>query len=381
MRSIVGSRLRESVERSIGPGGGGLVVEAVRPSRMPRPKKSILRHSGCRPAAVVAGHRSAFESFRVTKGSPATRESTSERVSRVLVVINQRAGGVRREPSLAAKVRRLTGTSGEVVATADTREIDAALRRALMDGVDTVAICGGDGTAHSVLTSLARVYGERPWPRVALLAGGTVNNATRCLGFGGPVAERLEALMSSEMPRLHRTPLVAVDGRVGFTLGTQMPARVMDAYYDGRTGVAKCVWLTMRIAASALAGGPFGSKLFEPDSIDLEIDGRPSELHRATAIIASVVPALSVGIRVAYRAGEDGGFHFLATDSPPRDLALASGRLWAGLPTSVMTEDTLARRVRLEFREPSPYMLDGDVFSASRLDIVATRPVELIGAS
>lgn len=302
-----------------------------------------------------------------------------ERVRRVLVLINRRAGGARRDPELAARLRRVVGRAGEVVATGDPGEIDAALRRALMDGVDTIGICGGDGTNHCTMTAVARVFGQRRWPRVALLAGGTVNTATTSLGFSGRIPDRLEALLSCESPRVHRTPLLSADGRVGFVLGTQMPARVMDAYYDGRVGITKCVWLAVTIAGSSLTGGAFAKRLFEPEPIELEIDGRLSPLRQATALVASVVPAITVGMRATYRAGEDDGFHLLATDAPPNALAREAGRFWAGLPSPVMNEDTVARCVRLEFAEPSRYMLDGDVFSAARLDIVATRPVELIG--
>lgn len=306
-------------------------------------------------------------------------ESSAPAVGRVLVVVNRRAGGFRRDPRLPADVARIVGDRGLVVATANTDELEASVRRARLLRVDTVAICGGDGTNHATLTALSRVYGTHPWPRVALCAGGTVNTSARGLGFGGPVRKGLRALLAAREPRVLRMPLLQVAGRVGLIFGTQMPARVMDAYYDGRTGSVKCAWLALKILASGATGVGLAQQLFEPEPIELEIDGRVSSLHQATGIIASVVPAVNVAMRLAYRAGEGNGFHLLATEASPRALAREAGRAWAGLPVSVMAEDTIARHVRLKLPRGGRFMLDGDVFPGDDLELTATAPVELIG--
>lgn len=327
----------------------------------------------------VAPRAQAFQLQHVSNEQTAARNQTGDAVRRVLVVVNPHAGGVRRHPQMSEELRQLVGQRGTVVSTATPEEIDSALRTALLDSVDTVALCGGDGTNHCTMTSIARIYGERPWPRIALLAGGTVNTTTSGLGFGGDPRRQLANLLNSQNPRVRRTSLVWVNGRVGFILGTQMPARVMDAYYDGRTGVAKCIWLAGQVALSAAVNGNFARTLFEPQPIHLQIDGRQSQLGQATAVVASVVPAIIVGMRATYRAGEGPGFHLLATDAPPGELVRGLGRLWAGLPIKAMKEDVLAHRVHLQLPAPSPFMLDGDVFSASELKIVATREVELLG--
>ena len=50
-------------------------------------------------------------------------------------------------------------------------------------GADILCIDGGDGTIHQAFTALWKVYGmDTPYPTIALLKGGTMNNIARNVG-------------------------------------------------------------------------------------------------------------------------------------------------------------------------------------------------------
>ena len=59
-------------------------------------------------------------------------------------------------------------------------------------GADILCIDGGDGTIHQAFTALWKVYGmDTPYPTIALLKGGTMNNIARNVGVGfGPLPNR-----------------------------------------------------------------------------------------------------------------------------------------------------------------------------------------------
>ncbi len=300
------------------------------------------------------------------------------RVDSICVIVNEQAGGVRRRPGLAGRLARVVGGAGLVIPTRSLEEVVRAVGRARAEGVDTIAICGGDGTNVHTLTAVARAFRGRPWPRLALLAGGTVNSVAHNFGAAGNAERQLSALLESEEPRVRRRPLLQVNERVGFMFGTHFVARVLDAYYAGRTGPLGSAVLAARIVASAATGGEFARSLMAPEEVSLEIDGRDFGARAVTGLMACVVAAPAVVIRATRRAGEDGGFHLVATTAPPTVIAREAGRLWTGLAVAAMDVDEVAHRATLAFARGTRYTIDGDLFDGDRIELAATAPVDVL---
>jgi len=312
-------------------------------------------------------------------GAAALEEQSAERVRRVLVLVNRRAGGVRRRPWLARELRRAVGSRGEVAVTNGPHELPSVLKAARASGVDTIAICGGDGSNTAALTAMASVWRDAPWPRIALLQGGTVNTASGSLHLGGRPPERLTRLLDAPEPLVLKRPLLDVNGRLGFIFGTAMPCRVLDAYYSGPLGPVGCVLTATRILASVAVRGPFARRLFAAEPIRLEVDGAQHPIDRTLALVAATVPVVAVGMRATRRAAEDGGFHLVAIQRPPWRNLHEAPALWLGLPApNLLGVDVLARRARLQMPPAARYTLDGDIFDGSDLELRSTRPVDIV---
>jgi diacylglycerol kinase (ATP) len=82
------------------------------------------------------------------------------KIERILVVVNRLAGGVKRRPGIVEELAAIVGDRGEVAVTGSPDELRQILMRARSRGVDTIGICGGDGTNLATLTALANVYGR-----------------------------------------------------------------------------------------------------------------------------------------------------------------------------------------------------------------------------
>ncbi len=300
------------------------------------------------------------------------------RVGRIGVIVNEQAGGVRRRPGLAARLERIVGDAGFVVSTHTVGEVACAARRAAVEEVDTVGICGGDGTNVHTLSAIASAIRDRPWPRITLLAGGTVNAAAHNLAAGGDAERQLGRLLSSDEPRVRRSPLLRVNDRVGFIFGTHFIARVLDAYYAGRTGPLGAAFLASRIVGSAVARTAFARSLMAPEAVSLTVDGRDFGTLAITGLMACVVAAPAVGMRATHRAGEDGGFHLAATTAPPGTVAREVGRLWAGLKVRALEVDEVAYRATLAFPRGTRYAIDGDLFDGDLIELSATAPVDVL---
>jgi methylmalonyl-CoA mutase cobalamin-binding subunit len=299
-------------------------------------------------------------------------------VERLLVIINRNAGGVRRQPQLLFQLTEAVGSRGEVVATGDAADLEAAVTRARARGVDTIGICGGDGSNLHTLTAIARVYRGAAWPRIALLPGGTLNTGASHFQARGSAPDRLHRIVEADRPLAVSTPLIRVNEHVGLIFGSLMVARVLDTYYDGYTSPVGAVVLASRIVSSAALQTPFSRDLFHSEPVEIELDGKSHGHVPLTALLASVVACPAVGMRVLYRAGEDGCFHIIGTNAQPAAIFREVGRVWSGLPVKAMCLDALAKEAIFRFERPARYTMDGDLFSADEIRITATAPVEVL---
>ena len=297
-------------------------------------------------------------------------------MTKLAVVVNSNARGVRRAPGLVQRLRAVVGDLGEVVVTHTPAELTECARRCAADGVDLVAICGGDGTNLATLTELVHAYGADRLPRLALLRGGTVNTIAGNLGIRGrpeELAARLVVAVRGGHIATFDQDLLTVDGRYGFLFASLMGARFLEAYYRNSMtpGPAWAALLAVRTAASSLVQGPFAGWLFAPTATELIVDGERLPDARYRLLVASVVPDVGIGMRVAWQAGQKARhFHLIASGISTTSMALQLPRVVTGRPLAGAPHvDRLATRVQVRFAAPLSYTLDGDLFRAETLDL------------
>jgi diacylglycerol kinase family enzyme len=286
------------------------------------------------------------------------------------VLVNAGAGRVRRDPSLVGGLRALV-PPGRVFATKHPDEIEPALARLRADGVDSLAVVGGDGTVTAALTALARAWPAHALPRVALLPGGSVNTIPSW--FSGPGApDRILArlLRAADDPRecvCEPLEVRTADGpaRIGMIFGNGAVCRWLDLYHaQPRRGPTGAAAVLTRALVSVATGGALSRELFRPFEAAVEIDGAPAAPASFTAMAAGALPVLGLGFRPFFHAGtERGAFHFITTDSRPWELGLdfPAARFGRRRPGTRL-RDHRARAVRIVSTEPQGYTIDGDVF-------------------
>jgi diacylglycerol kinase family enzyme len=305
---------------------------------------------------------------------------------KLAVVLNPNALGVRRAPGLAQRLRAVVGEMGEVVVTHTPAELAETARRFAAEGVQLVAACGGDGTNLATLTELVRAYGAEQLPRFAILRGGTVNTIAGNLGIRGRPEELLGrlvvALRGGHVATVDQD-LLEIDGRYGFLFASLMGARFLEAYYrNANPGPAVAALLALRTAASSLVQGRFAGWLFAPVPVELTVDGERLPDAHYRLLVASVVPDVGIGMRVAWQAGQKARhFHLIASGISTTSMALQLPRVLSGRPLAGAPHvDRLATRVQLRFTEPLSYTLDGDLFAANELTISIGPRVALVRA-
>jgi len=309
---------------------------------------------------------------------------------RIGVLVNARAGRVRRDPGLIDRLQQHV-PEGQLHATGSVEEIGPALDALRDAGIDTLAVIGGDGSAGGTLNVLVDRWPEPTWPRVLLTPGGTVNTISHSLGATGSPAALVErlcrtpaAFIESRRPLVRATP---EDGppQAGMIFANGVAVRWLELYYnDSRLGVLGATQVVARIAASALVGGELARRVFTPAAARIEVDGIPLDCDRFTVAAASSVPHIGLGFRPFYTAGSDPRrFHFALTSAPAvrlvRELPLL--RIGSARPGSCVAHHS-ARRVHLCFETPQPWSIDADLHpETTALELEATGPLRFLTSS
>lgn len=299
------------------------------------------------------------------------------------VVVNPHAGQNRRLQDCTAPLARALGADGHVRETGSLAEVTAAVSEFRERRIDILAICGGDGSFFRTLSATVRAYGSEPLPQFLPLRAGSMNTIARSVGCWRGSPERVLAHLVADCHagrplEFTERHLLCVNGEhFGFMVGAGVIVNFLRAYYGAKhSGPRGAAYTTLRVAGSVVSGSSLARALFREVEADVDCDGERLPHRRFNVMFASTINELGLGFQAAYLATRKRGFfHLLAGRVGATRLLRRLRRLRRGWPLE-MPElyDNLAQRVRIQFRDPTPYMIDGDILgTVSSLDI-ATGP-------
>lgn len=298
---------------------------------------------------------------------------------RIGVILNPRSRYLRRHPAAIGRLHTQLGERGVVAEVKDHGHVARVAEDFRAEGIDIVAIAGGDGTAGITIAAFHAVWGDA-MPPFALLRGGTMNTVSNALRLprGTPeknLARLLARTADGTMPGSSaRATLRASDrrgSRVGFLFGTGVFASFLQEYYrrgkDDPSALVAAETIGV-MAASALVQGPLIKALAAPVVLSLDVDGQRRPPIPYLAVTAGTVEQVGLGFAPFYLADRfRGAFHLLALHGSTARVVRDLPRVWLGLP--VLPENgvnLVARRAVLERPDGEiDYMIDGDIYTAS----------------
>ena len=288
------------------------------------------------------------------------------------VIVNPHASGNRRRPRRAERFRAILGNDGEVTATRDLEDLETTLVRLHDRDVDIIAVCGGDGSFYHVVSRVVRIWGSNRIPLLLPLRGGTINNLSRTIGARRRRPESMLAHVVKDYRQGHtheitQRDLIAVNGTdYGYIVGAGLIVNFLRLYYSGRKpGPVRAFFLLGMLGLSNIFGTSLITGVVKPFEADVVCDGERVPFRAFTMVLASTVAHIGLGVKPFYlSARKRGYFHVLAGPATPTELL---GRLWRffrGFPASLATlHDTMAREVRIDFAEPTPYTINGELLA------------------
>jgi diacylglycerol kinase family enzyme len=289
------------------------------------------------------------------------------------VIVNARARRAGRDPRLAQRLHRHLPEEF-VHFTYNADDLSHALEALRALAIEDLVLVGGDGTIGGTLTPLVERWGDEPLPRIAVVAGGTVNTIAHSLGAHAAADQVVERILSERPPReesvrcLVRVEPAEGPTRAGLIFGNGVAARWLELYYKGEDlGPVAAGGLVVRIALSAIAGSDLARTLFEPCGVEITVDGARLDAREFTIAGAASVRDVGLGFRPFLSAGSDPDcFHFLHTSASAARLCaeLPALRLgWYG-PRSCLRHHR-ARVVEMRFASPEPWSMDADLYPAT----------------
>lgn len=274
---------------------------------------------------------------------------------------------------------------------------------------DVLAINGGDGTVHVVLTALLNRLPLEQLPLVQVLPGGTMNTSSgsygvrgRMLGVIGHSPETwLRALLAYErvgdVPVVLRSvirvesPGFQVDGRdvpaqFGFLFGNGLISNFLEAYYEGSEPTpAKALWILGRGILSSFIQGAAIRRLMKPASVRvIAPDGQGADQTwpptAYLAVGAGTVDDIGFGFRAFFPClDHPGRMHVLGVACSAFTFVTELPRIFlARAPRSPEILQHTLRSFRMTSEADMVYMIDGDFHRAGReLRVSATAPIRL----
>lgn len=297
------------------------------------------------------------------------------------VITNPHSRRNRRNPELARQLAYILGERGTLQMPRDLDALDRVAEHFLERGVEIVAINGGDGTNHRVLSALLRVYGERTLPIIALLRGGTMNTAAHGLGIrGAPEAllGQLTSLYASGAPLpLTERNLVVVDDNAGFIFGNGLISRFLEAYYAGSDPTpAKAAWLLAKAVGSAVVQGPFIRHLAAPIQAEVRLDGQLWPVLPWTTIGVATVDDIGLGFRPFHQVVQHPDtLQAVGIGCPPMRFAKALPAIYrARAVADPQVISGLGTELVIAAEGPQSYMIDGDFHQGGQRIVVRLGP-------
>lgn len=294
-------------------------------------------------------------------------------MNKVGLIINPHARGVKKmniDP-----LEYFTGISegyADIRLTMSLADVDQVIKDFKKTGIPYVAVCGGDGTSHHVLSRMINLYKKDALPPLLHLRAGTMNTQSRTInlkGKPGEILKRFIAILKSHgTPKTFTRDTIRIDDRYGFIFGVGMTANFLHEYYKGEgTGPQKALQVIWMAVKGVTVGADVGT-LFDRLDCKVVVDGNLVPHNDFIAVIATTVNDIGIGFKPMYRAYEkDGTFHILSIGCQASDIIKNLIKVKRGKPVHhPYLFDSIGKKAVITSAKKMLYTIDGDMYEADR---------------
>jgi len=296
------------------------------------------------------------------------------------LIANPHSGKNKRSPRIIEQFREILGSQGQLILPSSLEDLSTTVLNLKESGIDILCINGGDGTIHQTITALFTVYGDDPWPQIAILKGGTMNNIARNVGI--PLLSNANTMLRTILQggpfeTVVKHPLIVDEQRAGFIYGTSGIAAFLDEYYEGgNASVWKAAKMAIHAICSALVRGSYAGRIFASRPIQITVGDKQGQSDHYTNLGISTLTDLGFYLRPFYETLHRPDIaHLITMNCSPLYIVFALPRMWMAKPTNKnYIEDLSGKEIVMNFGGEQSYTLDGDLYPVTQEQRIRVGP-------
>jgi len=301
------------------------------------------------------------------------------------VISNPRSRKNKRRPERLRRVMEFRDPLVLSRCTETLPDLDRALEEFHRRKIEVLAINGGDGTIHLVLTKMLQIWDHDRLPKIAVLKGGTINQvAVNCKVRGNAVTHltRLTAKLREEKPfRIVRKPLFRIGDKYGFIFGNGIVTAFMDYYYkDGDPSPYVAFRTLVNSVGSIVLRTRLYRELFAGFHGHLTVDGEDLGSRQYLGVFITSLSKIGLGFEPFWRNRRlTDKMQMLAFPKGARIIPYL-GLAWLGRPLPRDAAlDAAGKDFLIRADRPFKYTIDGDFYeSDGEVRLLVERTIDIV---
>ena len=289
------------------------------------------------------------------------------------IITNPNSKLNKKKPTRGRLLGYIVGQFGSLEITNSVDDIGRVATLFKEQGIEILAINGGDGTISRTLTAFIRAYGTQELPKILVLRGGTINMLADNLGIRGTPEEILVRMLECQSglrsKEICNLATLSVAGQTGFLFGNGLIARYLETFYKNKSGPLGAIVLILKIYFQwVFSPGNYRALVYE-ESYLVDFDGCDAPMpSKSLAMMISTVEKAPLGFRIFPEARNHSGcFQYFSLEMLARSLPWRilfaflhnrSGHFF-GKFSRTASKAVITAQSGLQY-----YTLDGELFSA-----------------
>ncbi len=293
-------------------------------------------------------------------------------MSGIGIITNPHSKLNKRNPNRKDLLAYILGDKGQLEATKSLDDITRVAENFKKNGVEILAINGGDGTISHTLTAFKKVYQNDPLPQIALLRGGTMNVLASSLGIKGSPEKILYRLVEyysrSNLPESKDQLSIRVNGQTGFLFATGIAPNVLKEYYKNKSGDLKAIFLVAKLWFSGLLRLSYYNQIISSHEDNINLGKNTYKKLDNLSVFCSTVEKLPLGFRFfkSLRHNTHSKFEAVIINCSPEKLLWKIPRVVFSKLSGLEVGKFCHLTPNLTLQRPGAisYTLDGELFTA-----------------
>ncbi len=283
----------------------------------------------------------------------------------------------KRNPERSQLLGYILGEHGRLAITKSLEDLNRVAVKFRDSNIEILAINGGDGTIARTLRAFIDAYGDKPFPKIALLRGGTMNVLAQNLGIRGKPEHILFRLLEAHSSEAQTTTqwltTLKVEDNYGFLFADGVSYNFLEEYYKNKTGPFGAALLVLKVFFSTVLKGEFFRKLIRGQTIKISPDQMSPLVHETLMIMAATIERIPFGLKLFPEALKDPNkLQFFSVTSKPEELVshLPAIVFKTNPGTSKGKISGSCEELAIQAESRYTYTLDGELFTAKSQEVV-----------